>query len=174
MMVDCCCCNLMLMTIEVRGCKSFRGAEIELGTEQKSRVLSILITFDSHALLLVGILWDTGTEVSSSNHRSQWKKSAPYFIWISATHPRPNYVLSAMIELTMSLSFSRSALMAFFRDTLAWVMTRSISLASKPFSSTSSPSSSSSSSFLASAASTALPLPFGPWSCPAWASPLPA
>ena len=36
-------------------------------------------------------------------------------------------MLKAMMELTVSLSFSFSALMAFFRDTLAWVMTSSMS-----------------------------------------------
>lgn len=66
-------------------------------------------------------------------------------------------MLRAMIELTISLSFSRRALTAFLRDTLACATTRSISLASRPLSSTSSPSSSSS-SFL-SPASGALPLP---------------
>jgi hypothetical protein len=60
-----------------------------------------------------------------------------------------------MMELTISLSFSFSALIALFRDTLAWVMTSSMSLSSMPSASTSSPSSSSS-SFLASPPSTAL------------------
>ena len=77
----------------------------------------------------------------------------------------PLYVLSAMIELTMSLSFSFRALTAFDRETLACCMTSSISLPSSPSSSTS--SSSSSSSFLASLVSMALPLP---WSCEASAA----
>lgn len=75
-------------------------------------------------------------------------------------HPRLlyafGYTLSAIIELTMSLPFSFSAFTAFFRETDACVMTRSISLASRPSSSTSSSSSSSSSAFLS---STALPFP---------------
>jgi len=69
------------------------------------------------------------------------------------------YMLNAMIELTMSLSFSFKALTAFFLDTLACCMTSSMSLLSRPVSSTSSPSSSSSSSFLVSLVSMALPLP---------------
>lgn len=69
------------------------------------------------------------------------------------------------MELTMSLSFSLSALTAFFLDTLACAMTSSMSLVSTPVSSTSSPSSSSS-SFLSSTAG-ALPLP---WSWPSWLS----
>lgn len=79
-----------------------------------------------------------------------------------------SHMLSAMIEFTISLSFSLSALTAFLRDTLAWAMTSSMSLASRPVSSTSSPSSSSS-SFLASV-SGALPLPLSwswSWSWPA-------
>ncbi len=82
------------------------------------------------------------------------------------------YILKAIIELTISLSFSLSALTAFFRDTLACAMTNSISLASSPESSTSSPSSSSS-SFLPSPLSIALPLPEScAWSWPACASAL--
>jgi hypothetical protein len=74
------------------------------------------------------------------------------------------YMLRAIMLLTMSLSFSLSALTAFFLLTLAWVMTSSMSLASRPVSSTSSPSSSSSSAGFLS--STALPLsaPLAPWS----------
>ena len=77
-------------------------------------------------------------------------------------------MLSAMMEFTISLSFSLRALTAFFRETLACCMTSSMSLASRPESSISSSSSSSSSSFLS---STALPLPLlasSPWSWPAW------
>ena len=77
---------------------------------------------------------------------------------------KSGYMLNAMIELTMSLSFSFKALTAFFLDTLACCMTSSMSLLSRPVSSTSSPSSSSSSSFLVSPVSMALPLP---WSWPA-------
>ena len=62
----------------------------------------------------------------------------------------------------MSLSFSFSALMAFFRVTLAWVMTSSMSLSSIPVASTSSPSSSSSSSLASSCLWSWL------WSWPAW------
>lgn len=81
---------------------------------------------------------------------------------IFAKSPRPgHHMLSAMIELTISLSFSLRALTAFFRDTFAWAMTSSMSLGSRPVSSTSSPSSSSS-SFLASV-SGALPLSWA-WS----------
>lgn len=67
------------------------------------------------------------------------------------------YILNAMMEFTISLSFSCKALTAFFLDTLACCMTSSMSLLSKPVSSTS--SSSSSSSFFASLVSIALPLP---------------
>jgi len=82
-----------------------------------------------------------------------------------------DHILSAMIELTISLPFSFRALTAFFRETEACVMTSSMSLASRPLSSTSSSSSSSSSGFLS---STALPLPLSwAWSCPEW-SPLDA
>jgi hypothetical protein len=70
------------------------------------------------------------------------------------------------MELTMSLSFSLRALTAFFLLTEAWAMTSSMSLASRPVSSTSSPSSSSSSSFLASI-SGALPLSEWSWVCSA-------
>lgn len=63
----------------------------------------------------------------------------------------------------MSLSFSLSALTAFFRETLACCITSSMSLASRPVSSTSSPSSSSSSFFSSVAGS--LPLPWL-WSWP--------
>ena len=76
------------------------------------------------------------------------------------------YMLRAMMELTMSLSFSLRALTAFFLLTEAWAMTSSMSLASRPVSSTSSPSSSSSSSFLAST-SGALPLSEWSWVCSA-------
>lgn len=64
-------------------------------------------------------------------------------------------MLRAMIELTMSLSFSFRALTAFLRETDACCITSSMSLASRPESSTSSPSSSSSSTFF----SASLPLP---------------
>ena len=67
------------------------------------------------------------------------------------------YTLSAIMEFTISLSFSFKAFTALFRDTLAWAMTSSISLASSPESSTSSLSSSSS-SFFASLPLPALPL----------------
>ena len=77
------------------------------------------------------------------------------------------YMLRAMIELTISLSFSLRAFTAFFLETLACCMTSSMSLASRPESSTSSPSSSSSSFF----ASTALPLWSWSWSWPAWSWP---
>lgn len=68
-----------------------------------------------------------------------------------------HYMLRAMMELTISLSFSRRALTAFLRETFACAMTSSISLDSRLDSSTSSPSSSSS-SFLSSV-SGALALP---------------
>lgn len=73
-----------------------------------------------------------------------------------------------MMELTISLSFSFKALMAFVRETPAWVMTSSMSLSSIPSASTS--SSSSSSSFLASP-SLALA---SPWLWPAWSWSWPA
>ena len=79
--------------------------------------------------------------------------------------PAVLYTLNAMMELTISLSFSLSALTAFFRLTLACAMTSSMSLASRPVSSTSSPSSSSSSGLLSPAM--ALPLsPLEDWSAP--------
>ena len=68
--------------------------------------------------------------------------------YCSRGRSKKGYTLSDMIELTMSLSFSFNALMAFLRDTPAWVWTSSMSLSSMPVASTSS-SSSSSSSFLA-------------------------
>lgn len=85
------------------------------------------------------------------------------------------YIDKAIIELTISLSFSFRALIALFLETLAWDMTSSISLSSIPSASTGSPSSSSS-SFLSSLVSMALPLPWEwlwewswpEWSCPAW------
>lgn len=64
-----------------------------------------------------------------------------------------------MMELTMSLSFSLSALTALFRETEACVMTSSMSLSSMPEASTSSSSSSSSSSFFSSAGSLPLASP---------------
>jgi hypothetical protein len=76
--------------------------------------------------------------------------------WTNMTSYNP-YMLRAIIELTISLSFSFNALIALFRETLAWVMTSSISLSSRP--SASCGSSSSSSSFLSSPVSMALPLP---------------
>lgn len=79
-------------------------------------------------------------------------------------------MLRAMIELTMSLSFSRRALTAFLRDTLAWAITSSMSLASRPLSSTSSPSSSSASFFSASG-SLALPrMSSCSWPACSWAA----
>jgi len=78
------------------------------------------------------------------------------------------HTLKAMMELTMSLPFSFKALTAFFLDTEAWVMTSSMSLLSRPVSSTSSSSSSSSSAFFA---SSNLPFPVSPWSWPACGSP---
>lgn len=91
-------------------------------------------------------------EITAIRLRNQSRSPEPQF---------GHHMLSAIIELTISLSFSRRALTAFLRETLAWAITRSISLASRPLSSTSSPSSSSS-SFLASV-SGALPLPWS-WS----------
>lgn len=73
-----------------------------------------------------------------------------------------------MILLTISLSFSFSALTAFFLLTLACAITSSMSFCSSPESSTSSPSSSSSSAFLPASLSMALPLsPSALWSWPA-------
>ena len=92
----------------------------------------------------------------------------------SSNTPIYSYMLKAMIELTMSLSFSFNALIALFRETLAWVITSSISLSSRPSASTSSPSSSSS-SFLSSPVSISLPLPWecpwAEWSWPEWSCP---
>lgn len=83
------------------------------------------------------------------------------------------YMLSAIMELTISFLFSFNALTALFLETPAWAMTSSISFASNPESSTSSPSSSSS-SFFASPDSMALPFPLScEWLWPAWESPLP-
>ena len=83
------------------------------------------------------------------------------------------YMDKAMIELTMSLSFSFKALIALFLETLACDITSSISLSSIPSASTGSPSSSSS-SFLSSPVSMALPLSaewLWEWSWPEWSCP---
>merc|ERR1719187_2830099 len=58
------------------------------------------------------------------------------------------YIVNSMIALTMSLALFLSALTALERETLAWDITSSMSLASTPDSSTS-PSSSSSSGMAA-------------------------
>lgn len=103
-----------------------------------------------------------------------YSKSPWQFISTTSSDNCTGYTLKAIIELTISLSFSFKALTAFFLVTPAWAITSSISLDSRLESSTSSPSSSSS-SFLASPDSMALAFP---WSCawlwPACGSPLPA
>lgn len=53
-------------------------------------------------------------------------------------------MVSSMIAFTISLALFLSALMARFRPTSAWLMTKSMSFSSIPVSSTSSPSSESS------------------------------
>ena len=59
---------------------------------------------------------------------------------VTAVAVAHGHTLKAMMELTMSLPFSFKALTAFFLDTEAWVMTSSMSLLSRPVSSTSSSS----------------------------------
>jgi len=97
-------------------------------------------------------------DTKETNGNIPGKNSDPEIDRTASENLQSCYILNAMMELTISLSFSFKALTAFFLDTLACCMTSSMSLLSKPVSSTS--SSSSSSSFFASLVSIALPLPW--------------